>query len=183
MPKVYTRYGDSGETSLLYGGRVKKNDLRTEAYGTIDEAVSALGMARISSTDPQVKEIILNLQKDLFTAGAELATDKDHFNKFLKHFSPITEDMIKSAEETIDELQSEFELPPFFVLPGGSSASSAIDLSRSILRRAERWIVSLDEGNLIREESVVLPYINRVADLLFILARYEDRKLENDLLK
>ncbi len=182
MPKVYTRHGDSGETGLLYGGRIKKNDPRTDAYGTIDEAVSALGIGRSFSQDTKVKEIILKLQRDLFSVGAELATDVDHYDKFLEHFTPVDNGMVDEIEDLIDELQEDFELPPFFVLPGATPASAGIDLARSVLRRAERLVVSLDQSGSIRDDSSILPYINRVSDLLFILARYEDRGIDSELL-
>jgi cob(I)alamin adenosyltransferase len=182
MPKVYTRHGDKGETGLLYGGRVPKNDPRTEAYGAVDEAVSALGLGRALSQDPRVREIAMALQRDLFTVGAELATDKDHFDTFLKHFSPVTAEMVTRFEETIDDLQKSFELPRAFVIPGASAASAAIDMARSTLRRAERRAVDLRQKGLLREGSQVIPYLNRAADLLFILARYQDRELPHELL-
>lgn len=182
MPKVYTRHGDKGQTGLLYGGRVPKSDPRTDAYGTIDEAVSALGLGRSFSNDPKVQEIALSLQRELFTVGAELATDKDHFQTFLKHFTPVTAEMIAKLEETIDTLQESFELPRAFVIPGASPASAAIDLARSTLRRAERKAVILEQEGMVREGSEVLAYLNRAADLLFILARYQDRDLPTELL-
>ena len=182
MPKVYTRGGDSGETGLLYGGRVKKNDPRTDAYGTIDETVSALGIGRSFSKEPKVKEIILKLQKDLFAVGAELATDVEHYDKFREHFVPVNDQMVDQIEDLIDELQEEFELPPFFVLPGATPGSAGIDLARSVLRRAERLVVHLEQSGSIKQGSAVLPYINRVSDLLFILARYEDRNIDTELL-
>ena len=101
MPKVYTRGGDSGETGLLYGGRVKKNDPRTDAYGTIDETVSALGIGRSFSKEPKVQEIILKLQKDLFAVGAELATDVEHYDKFREHFVPVNDQMVDQIEDLI----------------------------------------------------------------------------------
>ena len=182
MVKVYTRHGDKGQTGLLYGGRVPKNDPRTDAYGTVDEAVSALGLGRSHSQDARVREVALTLQRDLFTVGAELATDKDHFQTFLKHFSPVTAEMTAKLEETIDSLQESFELPRVFVIPGASPASAAIDLARSILRRAERKVVSLEQADFLRDDSEVIPYLNRAADLLFILARYQDRDLSAELL-
>ncbi len=181
-PNVYTRYGDKGETGLLYGGRVPKNDPRAEAYGTVDEAVSAIGLGRSYSEDDRVREIAIALQRELFTVGAELATDVGHFNTFLKHFSPVTQEHVDALETTIDSLQEEFELPRAFVIPGATPASSALDLARSTLRRAERRAVGLAQDGYLREESLVIPYLNRAADLLFILARYQDRHLPMELL-
>ncbi len=182
MPKVYTRYGDTGQTGLLYGGRVPKNDPRTEAYGTVDEAVSAIGLGRSYADVDRVCDIAMDLQRELFTVGAELATDVTHFETFLKHFSPITQEHVDALERHIDSLQEEFELPRAFVIPGASTASAALDLARSTLRRAERHAVGLVQDGLLREESLVIPYLNRAADLLFIMARYLDRHLPTELL-
>ncbi len=182
MPKVYTRYGDSGETGLLYGGRVSKDDPRTDAYGAVDEAVSAIGLGRSLSDDARVQEVALGLQRELFTVGAELATDVDFFDTFLKHFSPVCEEHVEALERQIDSLQEEFELPRAFVIPGASPASSALDVGRSTLRRAERLAVTLNNRDLIRPDSLIIPYLNRAADLLFILARYQDRRLPTELL-
>jgi cob(I)alamin adenosyltransferase len=176
VPKIYTRYGDQGQTGLLYGGRVSKADPRCEAYGTTDEAVSALGLARALSDDPRVKEIILQVQRELFTVGAELATDPSGYETFLKHFQPTKAEMVTRIEQLIDQLNEELTLPRSFIIPGASPASAALDLARSTLRRAERRVVELQEkGLLVNAE--VLRYLNRLADLLFILARYQDRDL------
>ncbi len=176
MPKIYTRYGDQGQTGLLYGGRVSKADPRCEAYGTTDEAVSALGLARALSNDLRVKEIILQAQRELFTVGAELATDPKGYETFLKHFQPTTAEMVTRLEQLIDKLNEELTLPRSFIIPGASPASAALDLARSTLRRAERRVVELKEkGLLVNDE--VLRYLNRLADMLFILARYQDRDL------
>jgi cob(I)alamin adenosyltransferase len=181
-PKVYTKYGDGGETGLLYGGRVSKADPRTEAYGTVDEAVSAIGLGRAHSIDVRVCEVALQLQRELFTVGAELATDAAKFDTFTKHFEPVTVSMVEALESTIDELEESVELPPAFVIPGASPSSAAFDVARSILRTAERRTVTLREAGLLREGSEVLKYLNRAADLLFMLARYQDRDLPAELL-
>ncbi len=181
MPNVYTRYGDKGETGLLYGGRISKDDPRAEAYGAVDEAVSAIGLGRSHSEDERVRDVAMSLQRELFTIGAELATDVGHFETFLKHFSPATQDHVDALETQIDSLQEEFELPRAFVVPGASPASAALDLARSTLRRAERRAVSLARDGYLRDESLIVPYLNRAADLLFILARYQDRRLPTEL--
>ncbi len=181
-PKVYTKYGDEGETGLLYGGRVSKTDPRTEAYGTVDEAVSAIGLGRAHSLDERVREVALHLQRELFTVGAELATDADKFQTFTKHFEPVDASMVDGLETTIDELTESVELPPAFVIPGASPASAAFDLARSTLRTAERRAVALREAGMMREGTEVLRYLNRAADLLFMLARYQDRDLPPELL-
>ncbi|MCH7622355.1 MAG: cob(I)yrinic acid a,c-diamide adenosyltransferase [Chloroflexi bacterium] len=174
--RVYTKYGDKGETSLLYGGRVSKNSPHTEAYGITDEAVSALGLARSLSEDQRVKDIVRDLQRDLFTIAAELATDPDKYELFQQHFKPVTETMVEDLEHTIDSLEEEFQMPTVFVLPGGTSASSALDMSRTSIRTAERRVVALSEiGGLTNP--LIINYLNRLGDLLFVLARYHDREL------
>ena len=172
--KIYTKHGDAGETGLLYGGRVSKADPRTEAYGTVDEAVSALGLARALSHDPRVQKIVSSLQRELFTVGAELATDVASRDKLEQHFTTVSAAMTAALERTIDELGLEVEISPVFVLPGASAASAAIDMARATLRRAERRAVSLSESGLL-ESPELLRYLNRASDLLFMLARFEDR--------
>jgi cob(I)alamin adenosyltransferase len=174
--KVYTKYGDKGETSLLYGGRVSKNSVHTEAYGITDEAVSAMGLGRSLSQDQKVKDILRDLQRELFTIAAELATDPDKYELFHQHFKPVTKDMVDNLETIIDSLEEEFVMPQVFVLPGGSPASSAIDMGRTIIRTAERRVVALAEAGQLTNE-LILTYLNRLGDLLFVLARYQDRQL------
>lgn len=174
--RIYTKGGDEGETGLLYGGRVSKSDLRCEAYGSVDEAVSALGLARSTSMDVRVQTIVKELQRDLFTVGAELATDIAEYEKLKKHFSVITAQMTEHLEHSIDEIAAEVILPKQFIIPGASPTSAALDMARSSLRRAERRTVQLQEaGQLYNRE--VLKYLNRAADLIFMLARYQDREL------
>ena len=174
--KIYTKYGDMGETGLLYGGRISKNDLHTEAYGITDEAVSTMGLARALSQDSRVKDILRELQRELFTVAAELATDPQRYDLFKRHFKPVTPEMVVSMEELIDTLEGGMEMPNAFILPGGSPASAAIDMARSIIRTAERRVVALrEEGKLTNMD--ILRYMNRLGDLLFVLARYEDRAL------
>ena len=174
--KVYTKFGDKGETSLLYGGRVSKNNPHTEAYGITDEAVSAMGLARSLSDDQKVKDILRDLQRDLFTIAAELATEPDKYQLFQQHFKPVTQEMVSDLETIIDSLEEEFTMPQVFVLPGGTPASSAIDMARTIIRTAERRVVALAEAGGLTNE-LILNYMNRLGDLLFVLARYHDREL------
>ncbi len=174
--KVYTKYGDTGQTSLLYGGRVSKNSPHTEAYGMTDEAVSAMGLARALSEDPEVKAILKELQREMFTVGAELATAPDQYETYQKHFNPVTAEMVTRLEELIDRMLAEAPLPRVFILPGASGSSAAMDMARCMTRTAERRVVALDEvGGLTNPE--ILRYLNRVGDLLFVLARYQDRHL------
>ena len=172
--KVYTKFGDSGETSLLYGGRISKNSPNTEAYGITDEAVSVMGLARAFTTDERVNDMLRQLQRELFTIAAELATDPGKYELFQQHFKPVTQEMVDSLETSIDSLEEEFEMPKVFILPGGSQASSAIDLARCVIRTAERRVVAMAEQDLLTN-SLIMTYLNRLGDLLFVLARYEDR--------
>ena len=174
--KVYTKFGDSGETSLLYGGRISKNSPNTEAYGITDEAVSVMGLARAFTTDERVNDLLRQLQRELFTIAAELATDPGKYELFQQHFKPVTQEMVESLETSIDSLEEEFEMPKVFILPGGSQASSAIDLARCVIRTAERRVVAMAEQDLLTN-SLIMTYLNRLGDLLFVLARYEDRDI------
>ena len=147
--RIYTKYGDQGETGLLYGGRISKADPRAEAYGTIDEAVAALGLAKALiadtiGTNARMREAIDALQRALFTVGAELATAPEQRAKLLQHFAPVTPTMTAALEAQLDALSAEIELPREFIIPGGSPASAALDLARTTLRRAER------PGDLLR---------------------------------
>ena len=171
--KTFNKRGDKGETSLLYGGRVSKANLRCEAYGTLDEAVSSLGLARTLAKQQRSKEIILKVQEELFVVGAELATELKEYKKFAAQFNVVTEEMVGSLEGAIDELEAAIEMPRAFIIPGENPGSAALDLSRSIVRRAERRAVSLKEAGEITNESLT-SYLNRLADLLFTLARYEE---------
>jgi len=171
--KTFNKKGDKGETSLLFGRRVAKSDLRCEAYGAIDEAVSSLGIARNIVTKTRVKEIILKVQKELFTVNAELATKPEDYERLASSFTPVTVEMVSELEEMIDELEAKVEMAKSFIIPGLTLGSAWLDLSRAIMRRAERRAVVLMEKNEINNDAV-LQYLNRLADLLFTLARYEE---------
>jgi cob(I)alamin adenosyltransferase len=178
--RIYTRKGDTGTTGLLFGGdRISKADLRTDAYGTTDEAVSALGMARAAigsatdRTEARLAELILRLQRELFVVGAELATHADRRERLTDRVSRVTAEMVTALEREIDALEEVVEQPKEFVLPGESMAGAALDLARTSVRRAERRAVALaDAGGL--PDSQVVPYLNRLADLLFVAARAAD---------
>ncbi len=170
--KTFNKRGDKGETNLLFGGRVSKSDLHCEAYGTIDEAVSALGVARNFVIRDKVKQIILEVQKELFTVGAELAAKSEEYEKFVSKFKPVSEEMVNRLEEIINEVEAEIEMPKAFVIPGSNLGSASLDLSRAIVRRAERKVALLKSENEIKNDAI-LSYLNRLADLLFTLSRYE----------
>ena len=173
---IYTRRGDAGETGLLYGGRVPKDDERVQACGACDEAVSALGLARSLCEDEEVQHAIAAVQHEMFRVGAELATDIDSRHLLEKHFIPVASDMTEKLEARIDDLQSRLDLPRAFILPGASPGSSALDLARAFVRRAERSVVGLERSGRLGNAEV-LRYLNRLADYLFMLGRYEDRSL------
>jgi cob(I)alamin adenosyltransferase len=175
MVKIYTRKGDDGSTSLWYGGRVAKNDPRTEAYGAVDEANSALGVARslCGSEHGDLAKDLLQLQEDLFVAGAELATAPDASERLEEGVSQISDEMVEWAEEAIDRYMAEVDLPPQFVIPGGTQLSAALDLARAVLRRAERRIVALRDSDGLASDAV-LRFVNRASDLVYAMSRATD---------
>ena len=172
--KIYTRKGDDGSTGLWYGGRVGKSNLRPEAYGSLDEAASALGLCRAAARlDPELHDDILRIQTELFVAGAELATAPEATARLEPGVSRLTEEMVERLESDIDRYMDRVVLPPKFVIPGGSELSARLDVARSTLRRAERRVVDVrDAGGLA--DSSLLAYLNRASDLLFAMARYAD---------
>jgi cob(I)alamin adenosyltransferase len=169
--KFSTR-GDAGETSLLGGQRVPKYDPRPETYGVLDEASSALGVARATTKNQKIKDIILSVQKDLLTMGAELASVPEDIQKLTRR---IREEDIKRLEQIIDDLQKNITLKNEFIYPGETPVSAEIDVGRTIIRRAERKAASLKNEGLLRSPEINR-YLNRLADMLFVLARYEGQK-------
>lgn len=179
MVKIYTKKGDDGTTSLWYGGRVPKDSPRTEAYGSLDEACSSLGVARALCTEgaqggsPELAADILRLQDDLFVAGAELATAPEAAGRLEDGISRVTDAMVAEAEALIDRYMSEVTLPPKFVIPGGNLLSAQLDVARTAIRRAERRIATLaEEGELASE--TVIHFVNRASDLAYAMARWAD---------
>lgn len=178
MAKIYTKKGDDGTTSLWYGGRVAKSDARTEAYGTLDEAASALGVARAlcaAHGTPELAADILRVQNDLFVAGAELATAPEASDRLEDGVSKVTDEMADSLDAEIDRYLEGVELPPQFTIPGGTPLSAQLDLARAVLRRAERRAVALKESGELASEAI-LRYLNRASDLLFAMARATDEE-------
>jgi cob(I)alamin adenosyltransferase len=171
--KIYTKKGDDGTTGLLYGGRVDKDDIRTEVYGTLDETVSALGLARAHGLTPEVEAIVVRVQREMFVLGAQLATSEENQDKLQAGVSKIEATMVEQAEHDIDSLLEKHPLPQEFILPGETPTSAGLDLARSTIRRAERQAVRMNKAGLVADP-VVLHYVNRVSDLLFALARYEE---------
>ena len=171
--KTFNKKGDKGETSLLFGRRVPKSDLHCEAYGVIDEVVSALGVARNFVTKDKVRGIILKVQEELFIVNGELATKSEDYERFVPKFKPVTSEMVNGLEQVIDEIETEIGMPKSFIIPGSNLGSALLDLSRAIVRRAERRVVVLRDKNEVKNDAI-LEYLNRLADLLFALSRYEE---------
>lgn len=167
--KIYTKTGDGGETGLFGGGRVSKDSLRIEAYGTIDELNSVLGMLQSQTADAKVNEIVNSLQNNLFTIGADLATPISAGNAE-KSISRLQNDAVLEIEQYIDLLESGLEPLKSFILPGGSKAAGICHFARTVCRRAERRIVALTQHEEINPE--IVKFVNRVSDLLFVLARH-----------
>jgi cob(I)alamin adenosyltransferase len=167
--KIYTRTGDDGSTALFSGGRVPKHHLRVESYGTVDELNSALGLARALQALPATDERLHELQRQLFHLGADLATPLDAAASFVVR---VRAEEVAWLEREIDALTA--DLPPLkaFILPGGVPAAAQIHVARTICRRAERLTVALAEHEPLNPQAV--PYLNRLSDLLFTLARWEN---------
>jgi len=179
---VSTTRGDDGTTGLLYGGdRIAKDDPRAEAYGTIDEAVAALGLARANVSSKRrsgvlpaslggLDELILRLQRELFVVGAELATNPDAWGRLEDGRTRVSATMVRDLEGLLIDLEANVEMPLEFVVPGETPTSAALELARTILRRAERRAVALRREGLVPGEQLI-PYLNRLADLVWVLAR------------
>ncbi len=174
MVKIYTRKGDDGTTGLWYGGRVQKSGARPEAYGSVDEAGAALGLCRAAAhDDPELHDDLLRLQGELFVAGAQLATAPEAAERLEEGVSRLTDEMIERLEADIDRYMDRVDLPPKFVIPGGTELSARLDLARTAMRRAERRVVALKlAGDL--EDETVLRFVNRASDFLYAAARYAD---------
>jgi cob(I)alamin adenosyltransferase len=172
--KIYTRKGDDGTTGLWYGGRVPKSGGRPEAYGAVDEAASALGMCRAAAgEDAELAADILRVQNELFVAGAELATAPEAAGRLEDGVSKITADMVERLEHDIDRYMARVDLPPKFVIPGGTELSARLDVARTAVRRAERRVVDLRSSGDLPDDTV-LRYLNRLSDAIFAMARYAD---------
>ncbi len=170
--RVYTRAGDDGTTGLFLGGRVSKAAPLMAVCGDIDEAVAVLGVARAlcASEDPELAEEVLRRQRDLFVVAADLATNPAHRDRLRPGISQVTATMVTDVERVIDAEVAERPLRPVFVVPGTTAAAAAIDQARAVVRRAERGVVGLaDAGHPATAD--VLRYVNRLSDLLFVLAR------------
>ena len=169
--KIYTRTGDAGKTSLLGGTRVGKDDPRVAAYGDVDELNAHLGLARASAADPEIDAEIVRLQRDLFALGAQLA---DPGGKVAERVSKavVREGDVTRLEGVIDRFEAELTPLQNFILAGGSACGAALHVARAVCRRAERAMVALDPS----VDPILLKYINRLSDLLFVLARTANQR-------
>jgi cob(I)alamin adenosyltransferase len=173
--KIYTKKGDDGTTSLWYGGRVPKSHPRTEAYGAIDEACSALGLAR-AACGPEEQDLaahILRIQDECFVAGAELATAPEALERLEDGVSRVTAEMVDELDGLIDHYMDQVDLPPKFIIPGGTELSARLDFARAVLRRAERRLVELMAGEDLGPTETPR-FLNRCSDLLYAMARATD---------
>jgi cob(I)alamin adenosyltransferase len=166
--KIYTKGGDAGETGLIDGSRVPKDDLRVAAYGEVDELNAVLGLARAHSADAAVRTLLHDIQKDLFALGAQLADPQARIGS-RKHKAVVTAAHIEALERAIDERQAAMPALQAFLLPGGVPVAAFLHLGRTVCRRAERATVSLARREKV--DPLVVAYMNRLSDLLFVLAR------------
>jgi cob(I)alamin adenosyltransferase len=172
--KIYTRKGDDGTTGLYYGGRVRKDDPAPAAYGDVDEAQSAIGVARAASrerdgVDNELDRVLIALEKDLWVLMADLATEFDNRGKLVEGMSLVSAAMVESLEAQIDDYSARFSLPAEFVVPGQTMVSALLDVARTVVRRAERTSLSA-----VVDGSLVINYLNRLSDLLWTLARWQE---------
>lgn len=168
--KIYTKTGDDGQTGLFGGERVSKDDLRVEAYGSVDETNAGLGVARAAGLSPDVDAALERIQAQLFVLGAELATPADHRSRLRLPLLDAAE--VTALEGDIDRLEAGLPALTSFVLPAGTAGASALHHARTVCRRAERRVVAIQGSSELRGEIVV--YLNRLSDLLFVMARHEN---------
>jgi len=171
--KIYTKTGDAGETGLFGGGRVRKDSVRVDAYGEVDELNASLGLARSLPIPQELGELLLKLQEQLFTVGAVLATPAG--TKASEHIPTLEPEWVASMEQAIDSFEAELSPMTHFILPGGSQAAAALHLARTVCRRAERHVVAaMREGEAPQS---VVTFLNRLSDLLFVMARVANHRV------
>ena len=168
--KIYTRKGDDGTTGLYFGGRARKDDGAPRAYGAVDEAQAAIGVARAECpTGGELDDVLVSLCADLYVCMAELATLAENRSKLEAGRSMVTAEMVTALEPGIDRAMGRFPMPTDFVIPGANRVSAALDVARTVVRRAEREAIGVTVDG-----SHVVPYLNRLSDLLWALARWQD---------
>ncbi len=170
MVKIYTKTGDDGTTGLLFGGRVSKDSAAMHITGTVDEAQAAMGLARAETVPgSELDQLLTTLERDLYVLMAEATTDPTNRSKLSAGSTLVTAEMITALESHIDDLKDRFDMPADFVVPGANRASAALDFARTVVRRAERLVVAAPiEGSLVH------PYLNRLSDLLWAMARWTE---------
>jgi cob(I)alamin adenosyltransferase len=168
--RIYTKTGDDGTTGLFYGGRVAKDSELPTAYGTVDEAQAVLGLARAHAAgDGELAGLLVSIERDLYVLMAELATRPDNRHKLTAGSSAVTAEMVTRLEALIDDLDTRFEPPTEFVVPGETATAAWLDLARTVVRRAER-----ESLRAAPAPSLVGPYLNRLSDLLWTMARWQE---------
>ena len=172
--KIYTRTGDRGDTGLFGGGRVPKDHPRVEAYGDVDELNAALGLTRSIEMMPRIDEVLAPVQRDLFGLGALLATPQPEKVRQQLEKARIDDDRITQLERAIDDCEMELDPLTAFILPGGTPKAAALHVARTVCRRAERHVIALRET--VEIPPIVVRYLNRLSDLLFMLARVANRR-------
>lgn len=171
MAKIYTRTGDKGETGLVGGARVPKDSLRVDAYGSVDELNSVLGIARAFIHDRELDDLLSELQNDLFVVGADLASTAEHQQR---NVPKISKEKVIGMENAIDKFEAELQPLRAFILPGGGVAGALLHNARTVARRAERRVIALSRAEPVNEQ--LLPYMNRLSDLLFVMARLANHR-------
>lgn len=172
--RIYTRTGDRGETHLFGGERVPKDHPRVEAYGTVDELNSILGLVRARLPDGELQALIARVQNTLFRIGAELATARPDDPRLTAHVPRVASEQVAELEQWIDRLDAELAPLRTFILPGGSEVASLLHVARAVARRAERRVVAVSRTEPLNPE--ILRYLNRLSDLLFVAARWINRQ-------
>ncbi|HTN78806.1 MAG TPA: cob(I)yrinic acid a,c-diamide adenosyltransferase [Acidimicrobiales bacterium] len=168
--KIYTKKGDDGTTGLFYGGRVRKDSEQPSAYGVVDEAQAVLGIARVEAAPgSELDGLLVGVERDMYVLMAELATAPENRDKLTPGESSVSQAMVDRLEPIIDDLTDRFDAPKEFVLPGQTRVAAYLDLGRTVVRRAER--ASL---NAAPPPSLVVPYLNRLSDLLWTMARWQE---------
>lgn len=168
--KLYTKAGDDGTTGLLFGGRVRKDSDLPVAYGTVDEAQAAIGLARAhADRGGQLDDLLVGIERDLYVLMAEVATAPENRHKLSDGTTRVTEAMVAALESHIDATTERFDMPTEFVIPGNTVVSAHLDLARTVVRRAERLAMAVAD-----DDSEVVPYLNRLSDLLWALARWQE---------
>jgi cob(I)alamin adenosyltransferase len=170
--KIYTKTGDNGETGLFGGERVSKDHIRINAYGTVDELNSFIGLAITEVKSQEIKDILIDIQNKLFVVGSDLATPENEKNKKL-NIQRTSEDFITKAENDIDIITDKLEPLRNFILPGGSKGAALLHICRTVTRRAEREVVQLKKMDYISDN--ILIFLNRLSDLFFVLSRFENQ--------